>query len=181
MNDLEQAVSKYRLDGEPCPADLACVLREGAEFLDRMMLAVNGDPDWQPWNDRSYLSEEDLKNSDVAANVKAFDDVYKHINFVAATEDGEYFGYWRGIERLPIAASPMVHCSNDRQITLCGNRFVEALFFHVYDDELLEEFRQFANEHGLELTFKSIDDIDQVETQVKPDAYHIQQYEIYRS
>ena len=134
---------------------------------------------WAPWSDKSYLTEEDLQDPDISANVRAIDDTFELISFVAATEDGEYVGYWRGVDDTPVANAPVVLYSNDGQFSLCGNRMIEAPFFISFGDDLLDELRSRANTHGFRLDFESIDDLPESQTTMKPDAYHMQQYVQY--
>jgi hypothetical protein len=180
MKTLADQVSTYRLGGEPCPRDLELLLTRGGPILDGLGIEISGDPDWAPWADKSYLTEADYRDPDIAANVKAIDDTFAHIRFVARTEQGESIGYWCGPEGRKAAEGPVVYYDTEGQFRLCGARFIEALFFVLYDDAGLEELRRAAAEWGVPLDFASIDDIAIPEPSITPEAFHLKQYERYK-
>ena len=175
LNELQKAISKNRLNNEKCPNDLVFLIEHCLDLLDEMGIELNGDENWNPWDDKSYLTEEDLKDPEIVSNVKAIDDTFKLISVVAATDESEFIGYWKGVENKPISEAPIVFYSNDGQFSLCGSRFIESLFFNIFDDELLGELKDRANNAGLKLNFVSIDELENPKTEISPEAYHIQQ------
>ena len=179
MNEVINNISINRLSGEPCPNDVQFLIENCQEMLEDMAVQIVSESPWEPWNDKSYLTEEDLANPDIAANVKAIEDTFKLIDFIAQTDEGEYYGYWRGIDNLPISESPIVFYDNEGQFSLCGSRFIESLFFNVYDDELLDELKVIANNNGLDLSFNDIDEIVIPQTKINPDKYHSDLYYKY--
>ena len=144
--------------------------------LDDLGIEVSGDPEWAPWADKSYLTEADYRNPDIAANVRAIDDTFALIRFVARTENGECIGYWSGPEGRRVADGPVVYYDTEGQFRLCGLRFVEALFFVLYDDDRLEQLRLAVGKHGVPLEFESIDDIAITQASCSPEAFHLGRY-----
>lgn len=137
MNAKDQ-LSKHRLGGEPVPEDLGLLLAAAAEFERRTGIRIADEKDWAPWADASYLITADLDDPVIVANIKAIAEVCSHIAFVAAHEDHEYIGYWRGPSGRRIADSPLVCLDNKGQFRLCaGSTFAEAVLARHYDfDEL---------------------------------------------
>ena len=174
-------ISINRLKNESCPEDVTFLIENCMDLLTEMEIEINGDETWEPWNDKSYLTKEDLADPDISANIQAIDDTFSLISFIAEFPDGEYVGYWRGIENSNIEDCPLVHYSNDGQFSLCGPRFIESIFVNLYDDEGLDEIRRLAKEKGIELNFKSIDDIKDKETKIEPDDYHQKKYYEYKN
>jgi hypothetical protein len=120
--------SLHRLRGEAIPDDLRIVVEHPEEFFAITGVELRDAPDWAPWNDHSYLSGTERVDPDIAANVRAISAVNDMIAYVAAGEDGEYYGYWRGPNDRAIAESPLVCLDNEGQFQLCsGSRFVEAV------------------------------------------------------
>jgi hypothetical protein len=175
-----ESISKFRLNNEDCPKDLVFLIDNFLSTLSDLEIEFNDKEGWEPWSDKSYLTEKDLADPDISANIKAIDDTFALISFVAGFPDGEYVGYWRGPENLAIENSPLVHYSNDGQFSLCGSDFIESLFFYVYDDETLDEIKRSAIASGIEMDFESIDDIEIKETEITPNEYHEKRYYQYK-
>ena len=180
MKSLPELVSLYRLRGAACPDDLRILLIDGIELLRNFYIEVDGDETWKPWTDKSYLTPTDLADPDIAANVRAIDDTFEHIDFVARTEEDIYIGYWRGPERVPIERSPLVSYDTEGQFRLCGSRFVESLFFVINDEEALDTFREDCRRLGIILGFESIDDITIPVVDPDPKSFHLARYYAYK-
>jgi hypothetical protein len=180
MSARVEDVSKYRLRGEPCPKDLEILIRRGASLLEEMGIEIGGDPTWAPWADKSYLTEADYRDPDIAANVKALDDTFAFVRFVARTDQGECIGYWCGPENRAVGDSPVVYYDTEGQFRLCGTRFVEALFFVMYGDDMLNRVRTVCSDLGIPLGFDSIDDIVIPEGIVSPESYHQERYQKHK-
>ena len=180
MNPLVEQVSKYRLAGEPCPRDLEILITGCGALLQELGIEINGDESWAPWADKSYLSESDFRDPDIVANVKAIDDTFRFIRFVARADDSECIGYWCGPEGRPVAESPLVYYDTEGQFRLCGGRFVEAIFFISYDEESLSRLRMICASLGVQLDFKTIDDIVIPATNVTPDKFHLERYAAHK-
>lgn len=179
MSIVTDMISANRLGGEPCPRDLAILATDCSDLLAELGITISTDPDWAPWADKSYLTPEDYANPDIAANVKAIDDTFEHIRFVAQFDDGECVGYWVGPDSRPIAQSPIVCYDNGGQFTLYGGRFVESLFFLIYGDDALKEIRSSCADHNIPLDFKSLDDIRIPATSMPPSEFHEGRYYEY--
>lgn len=173
-------ISRNRLNNEPCPKDLAFLIENCVELLSDMEVEISDKKQWEPWNDKSYLTEEDFADPDISANVKAIDDTFALISFVAEFPDSEFVGYWRGVDNSKIEDCPLVHYSNDGQFSLCGSRFIESLFVNLYEDECLEEMKNKVIEKGIEINFRSIDEIKNKYTKIEPNVYHEQKYEEHK-
>lgn len=180
MPTLLESVTVNRLGGEPCPEDLRVLLTEGNDLLHDLNIEVSGDAIWQPWADKSYLTASDLADPDIAANVRAIDDTFEHINFIARTEDDAYIGYWRGPHRAPLANSPLVSYDTEGQFRLCGGTFAESLFVVIPDDEALEQFREGCLQLGIALSFESRDDMSIPSPDPTPDAFHLARYNAHK-
>lgn len=176
MNPLVDLVSKHRLGGEPCPKDLEILITHGSDLLEELGIEINGDPSWAPWTDKSYLTAADYQDPDIAANVKAIDETFAMIRFAARTDQGEFIGYWSGPEGRTAAAGPLVYYDTEGQFRLCGARFIEALFFVSYDEELLARLKHTVAGHGVPLAFESIDEIAIPQANCTPDEFHQERY-----
>jgi hypothetical protein len=172
--------SKARLGGAPCPADLALLLTRCGDVLDDAGIEMSLDPAWAPWADKSYLTEADLKDPDIRANVKAIDDTCACITFVARADEGECIGYWRGPERRPIESSPVVIYDTEGQFRLCGGSFVEGLFFVLYDEDALASIRSTFAEAGAPLLFESIDEIKIPSVPCTAEDFHRARYQAHQ-
>ena len=179
MKTTIEQVSINRLAGEECPKDLDNLILNAGALLDNMGININGEQYWEPWTDKSYLSESDLQNRDIMSNVKAIDELFGYIKFVAETDGGEFIGYWCGPENNQICDAPLVYYDTEGQFELCGSRFVEALFFLVYDDDLLEQLRCICKTVGIPLEFESIDDISIPKMNLTPNELHEIKYDEY--
>ena len=176
MSALVDAISTNRLRGEPCPRDLQLLIENCPDLIADLGISLGVDADWAPWSDKSYLTPEDLANPDITANVKAIDEVCEHVRFVAQLDGGECIGYWVSPTLRPIAACPVVYYDTEGQFELCGGRFVESLFFLIYDDDALEEVRLKCAALGIPMEFSSLDDIKIPESTISPDDFHDQRY-----
>ena len=180
MNILVQQVSKNRLGGESCPKDLEILITQHFDILEDMGVEINGEESWAPWADKSYLTEADYRNPDIVANVKAIDDTFTCIRFVARTDDDECIGYWCGPEGRAVSESPLVYYDTEGCFRLCGTRFVESLFFLSYDENALARLRAAFASLGTPLEFNSLDDIVIPVTGCSPESYHDEKYRKYK-
>ncbi len=175
------AFSAQRLGGEPVPEDVKALLAHADELLERTGIELNWQKNWAPWSDTSYLSAADRANPDMMANVRAIAEVCGLIAFVAAHEDGEYFGYWRGPSRRPIADSPLVRLDNEGQFYLCGgSTFAEAVLGQTYGDEQFAELRVWLTSLGIAMRRETADDLAYPKDKPSPDELHKELYYRYR-
>ncbi|HZK81676.1 MAG TPA: hypothetical protein VFC46_11425 [Humisphaera sp.] len=179
-NDIVTLFSKLRLQGEPVPADVKVLLDHNEELFGRTGIRLNWDENWAPWLDTSYLRPEELAKPDIAANIRAISEVCSHIAFVAAHEDAEYYGYWRGIEGRPVSISPLVVLDNEGQFRLCrGTNLVEALLERTYGEERFDELRQWFISIGFSVAPKSMDDLAEPPVSSMPKQLHKSLYSKY--
>jgi len=176
--DLQSRFSKYRLGGDPVPADVKILLQHRAE---RTEITLEAKKDWTPWLDTSYLSDADRANPDITANVRAMAEVCALIVFIAADEEGQYLGYWRGPGRRPVAKSPLVFLDNEGQFNLCaGTTFAEALLWLRPDEEEFGELRDWFVSLGIEVEAQSSDDLAEPKETSPPDRLHRELFARYR-
>lgn len=146
---IVQAFSIRRLNGEPIPDDVKILLDHKEELLNRTGIELNGDKGWEPWLDTSYLTETDWSRPEIRANVRAIADVCGLVSFIAAHEDAEYYGYWRGPSMRPVADAPLVLLDNEGQFRLCGSTFAEAVLERTHDEEQFTEMRDWLRSLGI--------------------------------
>lgn len=179
-SDIEsETFSANRLGGDPLPDDLKILLGHAGELIEHTGLELNGEEGWAPWLDTSYLSESDRQNPDIMANVRAIADVCALIAFVASTEDGEYYGYWRGPDRSPLADSPIVRLDNEGQFLIIARTFAEAVLTMTFDDEQFAELSDWLRSLGVEAQVGSIDEIEGPSAEPEPSKLHRELYDRY--
>lgn len=172
----------------PPPADLATLLRlndtqdEGLEEALSELGCHLIAPDDAPTllNPASYMSEAELADPSIAANIVATDQVCAHISFFVEDEERNLFGYWHGPERVPLAEAPIVKYDNEGQFSLAqGLGLVEALIGdRVFeDDEAFAEHAERFEELGIAIANRSWDELASPEPATKPDELHGLLYE----
>ena len=170
--------STNRLDGEPVPEDVKVLLAHREEFAERTGIELNETSGWAPWLDTSYLSEADRADPGIAANVRAIAEVCGLIAFIAAWEDGEYFGYWRGPDKRPVAASPLVRLDNEGQFSFCaGPAFAEAVLGQEYSE--FAEMRDWLRSLGIAIRADTVEDLEYPNESPSPDILHKELYYRY--
>ncbi len=172
--------SRYRLGGEAVHADVAILLAHADDLFEYTGIALNCKKEWAPWLDTSYLSEADRANPDIAANVRAIQEVCGLITFVAAHEDDEYFGYWRGPGKRAVADSPLVKLDNEGQFSFCGgSTFAEAVLSEAVDDEQFDQWRSWMVSLGIAVTASSPGALKYPKEKPSPDQLHSELYRRY--
>ena len=159
-----KAFSDNRLMGQVVPIELELLLAH-AEVVQRLIGIEFGDNSkWTPWLDVSYLSEAQLNEPDIKANVDAIAVVCKYVLFVAATENSEYIGYWRGPQMRPLSQSSIICLDNEGQFTvLPGRNIIEALLADIYNSNTFTDFKRLFESVGLALPYASHTDIPYVD------------------
>jgi hypothetical protein len=169
--------SKNRLNGEPVPEDVGVLLAHHDELAERTGVRLNGEADWAPWLDTSYLSETERADPNIAANTRAIAEVCGLIAFVASEEDGQYFGYWRGPGKRKAADSPLVFLDNEGQFELCaGKTFAEAVLASLYDEEGFAELRDWFRAIGLTIPCETAKELSSLDDEYPPDKLHHELY-----
>lgn len=184
MHRLEilREFSLNRLGGEPVPEDLKVLLLHRDELARRTGFSLNWDKEWTPWLDSSYLSEDEKADPDISANVRATEEVCALIAFVAAYEDDEYLGFWRGPSLRPVANSPLVYFDNEGQFSLCGGESVsEAILAHAYDEDDFGELSDWMRSIGISIRWDSREDISYPEDSPPPHDVHDLLYKRFRA
>ncbi|HWW07537.1 hypothetical protein [Collimonas sp.] len=182
-----KSFSDHRLGGHPVPKDLQLLLVHVKEVQKLTGIKVSDSAEWAPWLDVSYLSEADLNNPEISANIEAISAVCKYVSFVAATEDSEYIGYWRGPKIQNLSQSPIVRLDNEGQFNVCaGMNIVEALLADIYNGSTFLKFKRLFESVGMELPYASYAEIpykdDPVdETYVRPAELHNELYGTFRN
>ena len=182
MSDSDLAAfALNRLGGETIPADVAILFAQREELMDRTEISMSADLAWEPWLDTRYLSATDRANPEIMANVKAGEEVCRMISFVAATDESEYFGYWRGPENRPIAQSPLVVLDNEGQFELTGTRtLAEAILSRAtYDEESFNDLADWMRSLGITITMRSQYDLLDHTDGLKPSELHSSLYRQY--
>jgi len=182
-----KSFSDHRLKGEPIPNDLELLLACFDEVRELTGIEVGDAAEWAPWLDVSYLSESQLKDPDISANIEAISGVCEYISFVVATEDAEYIGYWRGPNNRSLSQSPIVRLDNEGQFRTCaGRNIVEALLSELYNGETFLELKQLFESKGLALPYSSYADIPHAdepaeEPYIAPAELHDKLYGTFRN
>jgi hypothetical protein len=146
--------SAHRLGGDPVPDDLLRLLPYRDELAQRTGIELNCAKDWAPWLEHSYLRPEERADPAVAANIRAIADVSSLISFVAQEEDDQWFGFWRGQDRLPIAKCPLVFLDNEGQFNPCvASNFAECVLEHTYGEARFTALGDWFRSLGITIPF----------------------------
>jgi hypothetical protein len=180
-SEVLSQMSRNRLGGEPVPDDLKILLLHRDELAERTGLWLEWAEDWAPWLDSSDLGESEPRDPDVAANARAIEEVCRLIAFVAADEEDEYLGYWRGPTRRRVADSPLVFFDNQGQFHLCvASTFAEAVLEREYGGERFAELRSWLVSLGIAIGWESPAQITFPHEKLTPKELHKQLFDRYR-
>jgi hypothetical protein len=81
-------------------------------------------------------------------------DVCSLIAFVAQEDDDQYFGYWRGRDKLPIAKCPLVFLDNEGQFNPCvASNFAECVLEYTSGEDRFNELRDWFRSLGITIPF----------------------------
>jgi hypothetical protein len=146
--------SAHQLGGDPVPDDLRRLLPHRDELAERTGIELNWTEDWAPWLDHSYLRPEERMDPGIAANIRAMADVSALIAFVAQEDDAQWFGFWRGPDRLPIAKCSLVFLDNEGQFNPCvASNFAECVLEHTYGADRFNALRDWFRSLGITIPF----------------------------
>jgi hypothetical protein len=182
MDDVESldVFSRNRLNGGPVPKDLEVLFTNREELAQWTGIELRAEEGWAPWLDTSYLNERERADPDIAANVRAIADVCGMIAFVAADDDDQYLGYWRGPDNRPVADAPLVLFDNEGRFNLCGgSNFAEAVLNRMRDEERFAELREWLVSRGIPVRVKTMKDVTYPKVDTRPDRLHDQLYRRY--
>ncbi|WP_140426120.1 hypothetical protein [Acidovorax sp. Root275] len=172
--------SLLRLQGEPLPQDLAVLLLHQEELQRRTGVRMSAEPQWTPWLDTSYLTEAERADPEIAANIRAIAEVCRHVAFVVADDEGNYFGYWRGPSLKPIAESVVVQLDSEGQFSVCGTANIAgAILTQCCYGGTFDETRQWFLRLGLTALPTYPYDLGNPQVTPTPTALHQQLFEAY--
>jgi hypothetical protein len=147
--------SAHRLGGDPVPDDVRLLLPHRDELAERAGIELNWAKDWAPWLDHSYLRPEERTDPGIAANIRAMADVSSLIAFIAQEEDAQWFGFWRGPDRLPLAKCPLIFLDNEGQFNPCvASNFAECVLEHTYGEDRFNALRDWFRSLGILIPFE---------------------------
>jgi hypothetical protein len=175
--DFSTNFSAHRLHSDPLPHDLTVLLEHRDELAQRTGIVLNSSPEWAPWLDTSYLRESDWADPAIRANVKAISEVCKFIDFVAATEDGNYLGYWRGQARVDVSQAPIVGLDNEGQFNFCGTKNIAGAILTMVGR--FEELRPWFESIGIDSLPTGPYDLFDLDVRPSPRELHKALYEKY--
>ena len=154
IDTIVREFSANRLGGDTVPDDLQRLLPHRDELAERTGIELSWAKDWAPWLDHSYLRPEERNDPGIAANIRAMAEVSALIAFVAQEEDGQYFGFWRGPEKLPIAKCPLIFLDNEGQFNPCvASNFAECVLEHTCGEERFSALRDWFRSLGITIPF----------------------------
>jgi hypothetical protein len=178
--DFYAQFSAHRLGGEPLPGDFLVLFEHRHELLERTGVELNGSVDWTPWLDTSYLTAEDWGKPDICANVRAMAEVCRLSAFVAAHEDRNYFGYWRGPRVLQIEHSLPMWLDNEGRLDLCGtSNIAGAILAYACGSARFDEVRTWFHSLGIGSLPSSHDDLTDPYVELSPSVLHEELYRRY--
>ena len=152
-------------------------MRKTAREDERTGVELVWGPGWAPWLDTSYLSEAERADPQIAANLRAIEDVCGLIAFVAQTEDAEYIGYWRGPQHRAITDSPLVILDNEGQFRICAGRTLAEAMLSIAGE--FDEVRDWLRSLGITLSWSREDDMVWPEEANDPATMHRRLYDRY--
>lgn len=175
--DFLKAFSMHRLRGEAPPTDLAILLRHRDALACHAGFSFDGSPDWAPWLDTSDLTESDWGDPGIRANVRATGEVCALIDFVAADEERNYYGYWRGPAHTALSQAPLVRLDNEGQFDVCGTANLAGAILIAGGDDLFDQLQSWMQEIGIGMLPADPYDLLDGETGIGPRELHATLYE----
>ena len=183
MNSTEilAQFSQNRLDGEPVPEDLKILLPHRDELAERTGIRMEWAEGWTPWLDTSYLSEDELRNPEIVANLRAIREVCRRIAFVAEDQDDQCFGYWRGPTHRSVANSPLVVFDDEGEFHLCiASSFAEAILEREYGRDGFKKLRAWFRSLGIPIGWETPSQLTYPHEKLAPKDLHRELFERYR-
>jgi hypothetical protein len=173
--------SRNRLEGEPVPRDLQSFLPLRDELARRTGIRLEWVEEWAPWLASIELNEAERRDPDIAATVRATEEVCRLIAFVASVEDESYLGYWRGPTHRPVAESPLVLFDAKGQFhLLVASSFAEVILAREYGRERFAKLRAWLRALGIPIGWDSPSILTVPHEKPTPRELHKQLFERYR-
>ena len=91
-----------------------------------------------------YLSEDELANPDIQANIAAIEQVGRLITFVAKDDDSNIYGYWHGTNGRALEHAPIVQYDSEGQFYIMPGASLTEAFCASYcfeDNDLFAEMK----------------------------------------
>jgi hypothetical protein len=173
--------SQNRLNGEPVLPDLKILLPHRDELAERTGIRLEWVEDWAPWRNPSPLSEAQRGDPDLVANLQAIEEVCRFIAFVAAAENGQFFGYWRGPKQRRVANSSLVVFDQEGAFHLCASScFAEAVLEREYGGKRFSKLRAWFRALGIPIGWENPSQLTCPFEKSPPKELHKALYERYR-
>lgn len=156
MNTLEMLTRfKTEVAGtEDIPRDLevlawATITDAGTPFDELALFAILPDEKDEVLNKlvfgHEYLSEKELADPDIQANIAAIAEVGRMITFVAKDDQSNIYGYWRGQANRPLHEAPIVQYDSEAQFYIMPGASLTEAFTASYcfeNDDLFAEIKE---------------------------------------
>ena len=125
---------------------------------------------------------DDLEAATRLANAQAMGDMIRYSGFVAEDAAGDAIGYWFSPDRIPIEAAPLLRFDTDGNFSiLCGNGIAEAILVIASrgDNLTFSELRDYLNDQGVNITARTIQDVQRRECSLLPQATYQELIQAY--
>ena len=125
---------------------------------------------------------EDLEGAARLAYAQAMGDMVRYSAFVAEDAAGDAIGYWFSPDRIPIETAPLLRFDTDGNFSILpGNGIAEAILVVASRDNNLtcSKLRNYLNEQGLNITARTIKDVQRRECSLLPQATYQQLIQAY--
>lgn len=177
---------KTILKGQEIPKNLEILLTNkcALAILEKHNFELLNELSLQEELSHSYLNDNDKKNLDIMANVKAIDDVFKRITFFATSNarfNSVTIGYWCENEETSILNAPLVTYNSEGEFSLLYDyNIIESLLAEITmeDEDEYEEYKTLFSK--CDITLKEIWDLEIKKPNVLPQDLHHKLYNEYR-
>ena len=125
---------------------------------------------------------DDLEGAARLACAQAMGDMVRYSAFVAEDAAGDAIGYWFSPDRIPIETSPLLRFDTDGNFSILpGIGVAEAILVIASRDNNLtfSKLRDYLNEQGLNITARTIQDVQRRECSLLPQATYQQLIQAY--
>ena len=125
---------------------------------------------------------DDLEGAARLAYAQAMGDMVRYSGFVAEDAAGDAIGYWFSPDRIPIETAPLFRFDSDGNFSILpGNGVAEAILVIASRDNNLtfSKLRDYLNEQGLNITARTIQDVQRRECSLLPQATYQQLIQAY--
>jgi len=125
---------------------------------------------------------DDLEGAARLAYAQAMGDMVRYSGFVAEDAAGDAIGYWFSPDRIPIETAPLLRFDTDGNFSILpGNGIAEAILVIASRDNNLtfSKLRDYLNEQGLNITARTIQDVQRRECSLLPQATYQQLIQAY--